>query len=135
MSPVILPAMQDGQNRPIKQAWSLGAVAHRESLPIPIMNQQGFSLSHGHPLATLWRLYPDRLIAGHRQHVRVAMSFQKDAQVQVAAVDRIGDDPCERDLRFPETLNHLSRQFTLGLKAHLLWNASLVAALRIVDPF
>jgi hypothetical protein len=35
------------------------------------------------------------------------MSFQPTVQIRVATVDRVGHDPGEGDLRFPEALDHL----------------------------
>ena len=62
------------------------------------------------------------------------MRFQPGAQVQIPPIDTIGDDPGKGDLRLPEAFNHLLGQFAFRLKANFLWNASLSAPPRIVDP-
>jgi hypothetical protein len=62
------------------------ATTHRESMPVLGVKQKGFGLGHRHPFPTLWSLDPHGFIAGHRQYVRVPMSFQPQAQVQIAAI-------------------------------------------------
>jgi hypothetical protein len=63
------------------------------------------------------------------------MRFEPDAQVQIPAIHRIGDDPGEGNPRFPQAFNHQLGQLTLRLKARLFGNPCLPTALRIVKLF
>ena len=62
------------------------------------------------------------------------MSFQPGAQILITAVDRISDHPGERDLRLPQTLDHLASLLAFGLEAHGVGNPCLLTALTIFDP-
>jgi hypothetical protein len=86
MLPILLPLMQDGDGCPVKESWTFASLAHRETLPIPLTQQEGFHLTDFHASASPIRGHdPDRFIAGYRQHVGIAMCFQPKAQIQVAA--------------------------------------------------
>src|SRR6516162_1809140 len=63
------------------------------------------------------------------------MRFEPQAQVQIATLHAIGDDPGKRNPCSPQALNHPLGQLTFGVKADGFWNASLPATPRIVDPF
>ena len=62
------------------------------------------------------------------------MRFQKGSQILIPAVDGIGHYPGERDLRFPETFDHLAGQLAFRLKAHRVGNPCLSAPFGIPDP-
>ena len=67
MSPIVLPLVQDGNQGPIKPPRSLGALAHREALPIVLSQHEGFHLFHFHPSASSLRhQYPNGFITGNR---------------------------------------------------------------------
>jgi hypothetical protein len=66
---IILPRVQHRHNGPVEEPGSLGAFAHRETLPIlfveyPCFDQGGFFSS-----ATQRSLEGNRLMAGHGQHL------------------------------------------------------------------
>ena len=100
----------------------------------PRMKQQGFGLGHRHPLAAIWRLYPYRLITGHRQHVGVLWVSSHRLAGPDCRHTRYQRLPSRRECVLPRALDHLSGQLTFGVKERSLWNASLPAPLRIVDP-
>ena len=62
------------------------------------------------------------------------MRFQKGSQILIPAGDGIGHYPGERDLRFPETFDHLAGLLAFRLKAHRVGNPCLSAPFGIPDP-
>jgi hypothetical protein len=104
-------------------------------LPILGLEHKSFDLTDFDlPAASVRGTHPHRLITSDRKHIRVAMGFQPGAQVEVVSIDRVSHNPCNGDLRKVDTLDHLPGQFALGLKMNGLRNASLAAALWIIDP-
>jgi hypothetical protein len=100
-----------------------------------LIGQEGFHFANFHPLALPIRSEgPNRLSAGHRHHVGVLVLLTPAAQVQVAAVDRIGHHPGKRDLRCPQAREHLDRQFWFGLEAHRLRNTGCSTPILIRKP-
>src|SRR6266498_700008 len=134
MVSIIFPSVQHGHHRPVEKPWSFGAMAHREPLPILGLKRTRLGLLHRHAFATLRRLYPHRLIAGHCQPVEVLMRFQKGSQCSVATVDGISHHPGKRNSCLPKALDHLLSLFAFGCKRNLLGNACLLTALPIGDP-
>src|SRR5947209_8495769 len=63
------------------------------------------------------------------------MSFEPGAQIQVAAIDRIGHHPGNGDLSCADALDHESGQFTLRLKMNRVRNPCLSTSLTIVCPW
>src|SRR5207302_5208027 len=113
-----------------------GSISKRESLPILGPQQARFALAHvDEPTSSVEGSYPNTLITSDCKDIPVPMSLQPDTQVQVASIDRIGHHPRNGDLCFPDSLDHLSGEFALGLKANRLGNACLATPIRIVDPF
>ncbi len=126
--------MQHGHDCPIEEPGSFGAFAHTESLPIGSWKHKGFRLGSRPPLATRSCLSPHGFIAGDGQHVGGLRRFQPDASVQIPTLDGIGNDPGKRNLRLPKALDHLSGQFTFGLKANGVGNTCLPTPLLILSP-
>ena len=135
MVSILFPLMQDGHGCPVKEPGAFGPFTHREALPILVMQQESFHFADFHPSASPIRShYPNGFIAGDRQHVGIAMRLQPGAQVQVAAIDRIGHHPGDGDRSLPEALHHLNRQFRFGLEAHRLRDACSLTPIMILDP-
>jgi hypothetical protein len=80
--------MIGAQGGPIKQARPLGARPDLEPLP-----RVGGRQRHQAFGASLGQTHPDALGGGHGQHVGLLPRFQKEAQLMVGAVDRVGHDP------------------------------------------
>lgn len=131
---ILLPAMQDGKECPIKEPWPLGSFAHGESVPIVRMKHGCLGLFNGHALASIRRLDAYRLITGDGQHKGILMRFEPEAQVQIRAIDTIGHHPGNRDLCPQDPLQHLLGQLTFGLEARPFGNTYLSTSLSIVDP-
>jgi len=134
VSSIILPPMEHGHQRPIEPSWSLGAVTHRDPLPIIGVKRECLGLGHRHAFAALCGRYPHGFIAGNGQHVGVLMRFQPEAEVQIPSIDGISDHPGKRNLCVPQTLDHLSGQFAFGRKASGIRNACFPTAFAILDP-
>ena len=62
------------------------------------------------------------------------MRFQPGAQVHIPPIDTISHDPSKGNPCFPQALDHLSGQFTFGVKTNRLGNARFSAPPSIVDP-
>ncbi len=135
MASIRFPLVQHGHTRPVKEPGAFGALAHREALPILLMQQESFHFADCHPSAlSVSSQDPNRFSAGHGQHIGIAMRFQPGAQVQVAPVDRIGHHPGDGEVSLEDPLHHLQRQFRLGLETDGVRNACGSAALAIFHP-
>src|SRR5712691_6448192 len=135
MSCVVLPVMQERNTCPIKESRTFRALTHRKTLPLLGFEHQGFDLTDFDlPAASVRGAHPHRLITSDSKHIRVAMGFQPRAQVEVVSIDRVSHDPCNGDLREVDTRDHLSGQFSLGLKLNSLRKSSLAAEPWITDP-
>src|SRR5712691_1543965 len=135
MACVVLPVMQEKDTCPIKASRTFRALTHRETLPILGCEQKGFDLTHFDlPAASVRSAKPHRLITSDSKHIWLALCFQPRAQLVLVSIDRVSHDPCNGDLRAVDTLDHLPGQFAFRLKMNGLRNASLAAALWIIDP-
>jgi len=129
------PSMQDGHTGPVKEPGTFGALTHRKALPLLLMQHERFHVAHFHAAALSVRGHdPNGFIAGHGQHIGIAMRFQPGAQIQVAPIDRISHDPGNGAARLLHTLEHLDCQFRLGLEAYRLRNMGGSTALPILAP-
>ena len=67
MAPIIFPAMQNGNVRPVEEPGALASLTHREALPIVGSKQERFHLCCFHPPANpIGSQYPERFIASDR---------------------------------------------------------------------
>src|SRR5450755_2739430 len=127
--------MQHGNNGPVKESRALGPFTHADTLPVVSREQKRLHFANFYPSALSVRsLDPYRLIAGHCQHIVVPMSIQPIAQIQIAPIDRSGDNPRDQKLVLEYPLHHLHRQFWLGLKAHRSWDACRLTSVQIFAP-
>jgi hypothetical protein len=129
------PSMQHRDARPIKEPGAFGSRAHREALPLLVLQQEGFHFPGFHPSASSLSSHdPNGFITGDRQHVGRAMGLQPGAQVQVPAIHAISHHPGNGDLSLEDPLEHLHRQFRFGLEAHRCRDARLLTPLQIFCP-
>src|SRR5439155_16257279 len=62
---ILLPLMQDRHARPVKQPGTFGPFAHREALPLVLLEQERWHVTDVHLSASSGRLHdPDRFVAG-----------------------------------------------------------------------
>jgi hypothetical protein len=93
MAPIVFPAVQDGNNCPVKESGSLGSFAHAEPVPVVRLMLERFNLADLDSLAPIRSLKSDRLMTSNRQHVGISLILEPGAQVQVASVHSIGYHP------------------------------------------
>ena len=111
--------MQDGHAGPVKQARTFGAFTHREALPRGLREQERWHVRDLHePASPIRGPDPNGFIAGHLQHVGIAMGLQPGAEVQMLPIDAIAHDPGNGELGFPHPLQHASSQFRFGLETN-----------------
>ena len=135
VSSILFPPVQHRDARPVKKPRTFRPLTHRETLPVLVMQQERFHFTHFHPSASSIRSHDaNRLITSHSHHIVVMVLLTPGAQVQIAAIHRIGHHPGNLDLRCPEALHHLDRQFWFGLEAHRLRNTCFSAPLLIRAP-
>jgi hypothetical protein len=135
MASIIFPAMQYGDARPVKEPGSFAALTHRQALPVRVRQQQGRHVADLHPShAAIGNDQDDRFITGYGSHVGILMVFQPGSQFQVTAIDRVGDDPADLNLRLMEPLKHLDGQVGFGAEANGVRNPGLAATRLIVEP-
>ena len=103
MASIILPLVQHGNDGPVEEPGAFGSLTHREALPILFTQHKRFDQRSFFSSASSGGLEANRLIAGHGQDVGVLMLLPPGAQVQVAAIDRIGHDPLDRNRRLEES--------------------------------
>jgi hypothetical protein len=132
---IIFPLVQDRDGCPVKEPGAFGPLTHRKALPVLLMQHERFHVAHFHAAALSVRGHdPNGFIAGHGQHRVIRMRFQPGPQIQVAAIDRISHDPGNGATRLLHALEHLDRQFWLGLEAHRLRNMGGATAIPILAP-
>src|SRR6266568_2243710 len=134
MLPVIFPAIQDGQTRPLEKQRSFCARLHTEAPPLLLVDEPLLGLRHRKQSASLSRHDPKLLGRGDRQGKPVPVVFQPGAQVQIVAIHSIGHHPGDGDLRLMHPFHHRPGQLTLRLKADGLRNADFFAASAILQP-
>ena len=135
MPSILLPAMQDGHGRPVKEPGPFGALTHREALPVGLLQQQSGHLAHFHAAPDSVRGQDAHgFIAGHGQHIGIPLPFQPGAQVEIGTIDRIGHHPANGGAGLLHAPQHLDGQFGLGLETHRLGNMGGLTALAIVTP-
>jgi len=111
--------MQDRHARPVKQSGTFGPFAHREALPLVLLEQERWHVANVHLSTSSGRLHdPDCFVAGDSQHIGIPMRVQPGTQVQIPSIDRIRYHPRDGELSLPHALEHASGQFRLGLEAN-----------------
>jgi hypothetical protein len=119
----------EADERPVVVAVAFGAGAARHLLPCPGRDaaEQGVGAQVG---AT----DPDRVVAGHRQHVADLADFQLGPQGGVGAVDLVAGHPRCRDAGVQRAADHLGGQGRLGRKPHLGGDTGRPQAVRVIGP-
>ena len=111
--------MQDRHACPVKQSGTFGSFAHREALPLVLLDQERWHVADLHLSASPGRLHdPDWFVAGDSQHIGIPLRLQPGAQVQITSIDRISYHPSDGDLGVAHALEHASGQFRFGLEAN-----------------
>src|SRR6266566_2709402 len=135
MLPIMLPVMQDGHTRPVKEAGTFGAFAHREALPRLLRQHKCWDVCDMDAPASSIRGYnPNGFIAVHLQHIRISMSLQPGAQVQILPIDTITHDPGNGNLGIPHPLEQASGQVWFCLETNGWGDAGCLSALVILSP-
>jgi hypothetical protein len=86
------------------------------------------------PASSIRGYDPNGFIAVNLQHIRISMSLQPGAQVQILPIDTITHDPGNRDLGIPHPLEHASGQVWFCLEPNGWRNGSLLSTLVILRP-
>jgi hypothetical protein len=89
---ILGPSLHPRQHRPIKEAFTLGALTLTEAPPGASAQLVG-DAAHVSEQAARVALHTDGFGAGDGQRVEEALCFQEGAQIRAVAVHGIGDDP------------------------------------------
>ena len=125
--------VHDGQDGPREEPLAFGALALREELPV-LGAQRLLDAGDIGQHAPVFGLDTDDFDGGDGQGRRVALLLQEEAQVGAVAVDRLGDDPTDRQTGLVGPLDHELSEFGFGAEGQRRGDVRGEPAGRIAAP-
>src|SRR5262249_21249037 len=93
------------------------------------LNESSFDTSQ--PLVRLEGYW---FITSDSQDVVILMGFEPVAQIQIASIDRISDDPIDGNGSSFNTLHHLNSEFWFCLETNRIWDVGSVPTIGVLAP-